>query len=96
MPKSDQGIWRVIETVFFSQESHTFLVVIPHSFIEEEDYPIYMESGRFPFETKGERGNSLLAITCSPFFDGTISRNLCPKKCLTTSKMVVCEGGWGL
>ena len=32
MPKLDQGIWRVKESVFFSEESHTFLVVIPPSF----------------------------------------------------------------
>ena len=45
MPKSDQGIWRVKESVFFSEECRTFLVVIPPSFMEEEDNPIYMESG---------------------------------------------------
>ena len=45
MPKSDQGIWRVKESVFFSEESHTFLVVIPPSFMEEEDDSIYMKSG---------------------------------------------------
>ena len=44
MPKSDQGIWRVKETVFFSQEYHTFLVVILPSFMEGEDDPISMES----------------------------------------------------
>ena len=44
MPKSDQGIWRVKEIVFFSQESHTFLVVIPPSFMEEDDDPISTES----------------------------------------------------
>ena len=45
MPKSDQGIWRVKESIFFSEECHTFLVMIPPSFIKEEDDPIYMESG---------------------------------------------------
>ena len=45
MPKSDQGIWRVKESVFFSEESRTFIVVIPPSFIEEEDDMIYMERG---------------------------------------------------
>ena len=45
MPKSDQGIWRVKVSVFFSQECRTFLVVIPPSFMEEENDPISMESG---------------------------------------------------
>ena len=44
MPKLDQGIWRVKESVFLSEESRTFLVVIPPSFMEEEDDPISMES----------------------------------------------------
>ena len=44
MPKSDQGIWRVKESVFFSKECRTFLIVIPPSFMEEEDDPISMES----------------------------------------------------
>ena len=44
MPKSDQGIWRVKESIFFSKECHTFLVVIPPSFMEEEDDPISIES----------------------------------------------------
>ena len=45
MPKSDQGIWRVKESVFFSKECRTFLVVIHPFFMEEEDDPISMESG---------------------------------------------------
>ena len=68
MPKLDQGIWRVKESVFFSQECCTFLVVIPPSFMEEEDDPISMESRWFPFKTEGERGHSLRAMTCSSFF----------------------------
>ena len=44
MSKLDQGIWRVKESVFFSKECHTFLVVIPPSFMEEEDDLISMES----------------------------------------------------
>ena len=44
MLKSDQGIWRVKESIFFSKECRTFLVVIPPSFMEEEDDPISMES----------------------------------------------------
>ena len=44
MPKSDQEIYRVKESVFFSKECHTFLVVIPPSFMEEEDDLIFMES----------------------------------------------------
>ena len=44
MPKSYQGIWRVKELVFFSKEYRTFLVVIPPSFMGEEDDPISMES----------------------------------------------------
>ena len=43
MPKSDQGIKRVKESIFFSKECRTFLVVIPPSFMEEEDDPISME-----------------------------------------------------
>ena len=68
MPKSNQGIWRVKESIFFSEESRTFLVVIPPSFMEEEDDPISMESRRFPSKTEGERGRSLRAMTCSSFF----------------------------
>ena len=43
MPKSNQGVWRVKESVFFSKECHTLLVMIPPSFMEEEDDPISME-----------------------------------------------------
>ena len=45
MPKSDQGIWIVKESVFFSEECHTFLVMIPPSFMEEEEDSIYKEMG---------------------------------------------------
>ena len=61
--------------------------------MEEEDDPISMESRWFPSETEGERGCSLRAITCSSFFDGQVGRNLCPKKCLTTSKTIMYMGG---
>ena len=44
MAKSDQGIWRVRESVLFNIECRTFLLVIPPSFMEEEDDPISMES----------------------------------------------------
>ena len=44
MPKSDQGIWRAKESVFFNKECRTFLIVIPHSFMEEEDDSMSMES----------------------------------------------------
>ena len=44
-------------------------------------------------KTEGERGRSLSTMTCSSFFDGQVGHNLCPKKCLTTSKMVMCGGG---
>ena len=44
MPKSDQRIWRVKESVFFSKECCTLLVVIPPFFMEEEDDLIFMES----------------------------------------------------
>ena len=81
MPKSDQGIWRVKESVFFSKECRTFFIMIPFSFMEKEDDPISMESRWFPFETEGERGRSLRAMICSSFFDGQVGRNLCPKKC---------------
>ena len=92
MPKSDQEIWRVRESPFFSKESRTFLFVIPHSFMEEKDDPISMESRWFPSETEGERGRYLSAMTCSSFFDGQVGRNLCPKKFLTTFKMVMYMG----
>ena len=94
MPKSDQGIWRVKESVFFSKECCTFLVVIPPSFMEEDD-SISMDSRWFPSETEGERGRSLRAMTCSSFFDGQVGRNLCPNKCLTTSKTVTYVAGGG-
>ena len=44
MPKSNQGIWRVKESVFFSKEYCTFIAVIFPSFMGEEDDPISMES----------------------------------------------------
>ena len=44
IPNSDQGIWRVKESVFFSEECRTFLIMILPSFIEEEDDPISIES----------------------------------------------------
>ena len=44
---------------------------------------------------EGERGRSLRAMTCSSLFDGLIGRNLCSKKCLTTSKMFMCVCGGG-
>ena len=48
------------------------------------------------FRNGREKGRSLCAMTRSSFFDGQVGRNLCPKKCLTTSKtvMYVCVGGW--
>ena len=45
MVKSDQGIWREKDLVCFSKECRTFLVVVPSSFMEEEDDPIFLESG---------------------------------------------------
>ena len=95
MPKLDQGIWRVKESVFFKKECRTFLVVNSPSFMEEEDDPISMESRLFPSKTEREKGRSLRAMTCSSFFDCQVGRNLCPKKCLTTSKTVMCVGGGG-
>ena len=44
---------------------------------------------------EGERGRSLRAMTYSSFFDGPVGHNLCPKKCLTTSKKVGGGGGGG-
>ena len=43
-PKSDKGIWRVKESIFFSQECLTIFGMIPPSFIEKEDDPISKES----------------------------------------------------
>ena len=96
MSKSDQGIWRVKESVFFIKKYRTFLVVIPPSFMEEEGDLISMESRWFPSETGGERVRSLCAMTCSSFFDGQVGRNLCPKKCLTTFKTVMYVWGASL
>ena len=45
MPKSDQGIWIVKEPVFFSEECRTFFVVVPPSFMGEEDDSIFLENG---------------------------------------------------
>ena len=39
---------------------------------------------------EGERGRSLSAMTCSSLFDGLVGPNLCPKKCFTTSKTIIC------
>ena len=61
--------------------------------MEKEDDPIFIESRRFPSETEGERRGSLLAMTCSSFFDGQVNRNSYRKKCLTTSKTVTYVGG---
>ena len=83
------------ESVFFNKECRTFLVVIPPSFMKEEDDSISMESKRFPSKTEGERGCSLRTMTCSSFFDGQVSCNLCLKKCLTTSKTITYGGGGG-
>ena len=58
MLKSDQGIWRVKEFVFFSQECSAFLV--NSSFMEEGRCPLFMGSRRFPSETERE-GNALFA-----------------------------------
>ena len=41
MTKSDQRIWREKDSVCFSKECRTFLVVVPPSFMEEEDDPIF-------------------------------------------------------
>ena len=70
MPKSGPRIRRVKESVFFSKECRTFLVVVPPSFMEEEDDSIFMESELFPSKTEGERGRSLRVMTCSSFFNG--------------------------
>ena len=44
MPKSDKGIWRVKESVFFSKECRTFFGVIPSFFIEKGGGPLFMRS----------------------------------------------------
>ena len=44
MPKSDQGIWRVKESVFFSKECHTFFGVIPSFFMKEGGGSLFMGS----------------------------------------------------
>ena len=46
MPKSDQEIWRVKESVFFSKKCCTLIVLVPPFFMEEEDYPIFMKEER--------------------------------------------------
>ena len=42
MPKSDQGIWRVKESVFLSKECCPFFGVIPSSFMEERGGSFFM------------------------------------------------------
>ena len=44
MPKSDKGIWRVKEFVFFSQEYITSFGVVPSSFMEQGGGPLFMGS----------------------------------------------------
>ena len=44
MPKSDQGILREKESVFFSKECPTFLSVIPSSFMKEGGGLLFMGS----------------------------------------------------
>ena len=44
MAKSNQGIWRVKESIFFSQECHTFFGFIPSSFMKEGGGPLFMGS----------------------------------------------------
>ena len=61
--------------------------------MEEEDDSISMESRSFPSKTERDRGRSLRAMTFSSFFDGQVGRNLCSKKCLTTSETVMCVRG---
>ena len=56
MPKSDQGILREKEFVFFSQESLTFFGAIPSSFMKEGGGMLFMRNRWFPFETEGEGG----------------------------------------
>ena len=46
--------------------------------------------GNFLLKWKRNEGALCAPRHVLPFFDGTIGRNLYPKKCLTTSKMVVC------
>ena len=61
IPKLDQGIWRVKESVFFNKECRTSLIAIPPSFIGEEDDPIFMEIGDFLPKRKGKEG-----VLCAP------------------------------
>ena len=51
-----------------------------------------LKVGDFLPKRKGNEGVLCALRHVLPFFDGTIGRNLCPKKCLTTSKTVVCRG----
>ena len=44
MSMSDQGIWKVKGSVFFSKECCTFFGVIPSSFMEEGGGPLFMGS----------------------------------------------------
>ena len=48
--------------------------------------------GDFLLKWKGNEGVLCAPRHVLPFFYGTIGRNLCPNKCLTTSKTVVCGG----
>ena len=65
MPKSDQGIWRVKELVFFNQVCHTFFGVIPSSFMEEGGGPLSWEVDDFLPKRKGKVAHSSHVMTCS-------------------------------
>ena len=95
MPKSEKGIWRVKEFVFFSQECLTFYGVTPSSFMEEGRYPLFRRSRRFPSEMEGE-GGALFA--CYGLFfplDSQIARIFCSMMRLTAIRAVMCmTHGW--
>ena len=49
--------------------------------------------GDFLPKRKRKEGILWAPLPVLPFLGGTLDRNLCPKKCLTTSKTVMCVRG---
>ena len=59
------------------------------SFIPKKDDPISMDSRRSPFETEEEGGAFLVRYDLFFLLDSQVIRIFCPKKCLTTLRVVM-------
>ena len=95
MPKLDQGIWRVNESVFLSKECRPFFGVILSSFMEEGGGPLFMGSRCFPSEMEGEGGTLFPRYDMFFPLDSQVTRIFFPNKCLTTLRVVMCvTHGW--